>query len=146
MRLLTAGLLGFFGLPAAPSPSPEPGECTLYFFFAPDSPGQAELAREVVDDVVARKGKIRLRTVLLVPDFGALGRLRDGCPFARTLGELARLSPGRPLDLGIFDEEGLALARRWSLARLPALVLVEGGTAHVATGSGTRLQPLEDCR
>src|SRR5579862_5540473 len=132
MRLVAGGLLGFLGLwPASSAPSPEDGGRTLHVFFAPDSPGQAELARTVADYVLDKKGTVRLRGVLLVPEFAALGRVREGSPFTRTLRELSRVSAGAPLDLAIYDEEGLALARAWKIERLPALVLVEGGKAHV---------------
>jgi hypothetical protein len=146
MKALAIGLLGLLGPLAEPPSRPSPGsERTLYYFFSPDTPGQAEIARRAVDYVLERGGALRLRTVLLVSDFGALGRVQEESGFTKGLKELGRISEG-PLDLAIYDEEGLALARAWKICRLPALVQVAGGRAHVATGSRARPQDLEDCR
>jgi hypothetical protein len=146
LKLLAIGALAL-GTPA-PGSQVQPrndGERTLYYFFGPDSPGQAELARRATDYVLEKKGAVRLRSVLLVGDFAALGRIKEESPFTKSLKELGRVSGG-PLDLAIYDEEGLALARSWKIERLPAIVLVTGGRAHVAIGSRAMPQDLEECR
>jgi hypothetical protein len=144
MKLATTGMLGVLAL-VAPAPSRGEAERTLYFFFSPDSLGQEELARNVVEYVRAAKGAVKLRSVLLVGDFAALGKVQDPSPFTTCLKEMVRLTGG-PLDLSLYDEEGLALARAWQIKRLPALVLVSKGRAHVAMGSRARPHDLEECR
>lgn len=146
LKLLTFGILGVMAtaLPATAQPHQD-HQHTIYYFFGPDSPGQAECSRRVTEYVLERKGAVRLRSVLLVRDFAALGRIKEESPFTQSLKELGRVSAG-PLDLTIYDEEGLALARAWKIERLPALVLVAGGRAHVATGSRAKPQDLEVCR
>jgi hypothetical protein len=146
MKALLMGLLTLVAPTTGPQPEPRgAGDRTLYFFFSPEASGQAELARRVVDYVLERKVEVQLRTVLIVVDFGAFGRIHEGSPFTQALKELGRFSSGS-LDLAIYDEEGLALARSWKLKKLPALVLVAGGRAHVAMGSRVRPEDLEECR
>jgi len=145
MRTFFIGLLALTVLAGAAQAQPSKGQHTLYFFFTPETPGQAELARSVVDYVLARKGAVLLRNVLLVEDFGALGRVKEQSPFTKALKELGRISGG-PLDLAVYDEEGLAIAKSWKIRRLPTLVLVAEGKAHIATGSRSKPQDLEECR
>jgi len=144
MKTLLLGLLIAPGAGAEAQPPSGAGR-TLYFFFAPDSPGQAELARSAVDYVLGKTGAVNLRSVLLVGDFAALGKVKEESPFTKSLKELSRISGG-PLDLAIFDDEGLALAKAWKIERLPAVVLIAEGRAHIATGSCSRPQDLEECR
>src|SRR5689334_9790417 len=100
MRTFLIGLVALAAPLGAAQAQPGAGPRTLYFIFTPTSPGQAELARSVVDYVLARKGMLLLRNVLLVEDFGALGRVKEDAPFTKTLKELARISGG-PLDLAV---------------------------------------------
>jgi hypothetical protein len=52
---------------------------------------------------------------------------------------------GKVAPLQVFDEEALRLARAWKLTRLPALVLVNGGRAHVLQGGAHGLEDLFGC-
>jgi hypothetical protein len=119
-------------------PSRDKGRDTLYFFLSRESPGIASLSRDVVQAVLERKGGVRLRPVLLVEDFQTLGKIDDRHPFFKSLKELGRLY-GKELDISVYDDEGLRLAREWKVTRLPALVLVQGRTAHKVSGSAVNV-------
>lgn len=139
LGLLCAGLVGSGGGAADPEKAP-----TLYLFLSRDAPGAGEVARRVVDFILERKGAVSLRPVLLVEDFATVGRLDEKSALFVALRELGRLSKDG-LDIPLYDEEGLDLARSWKVRRLPALVLVAGGRAHAAAGSGVRPQDVLEC-
>ena len=131
------GLLGGLAEPAPPGSERD----TVYFFFSPESRGSDRLARRAVEFLKERQDKPAFRPVLLVDDFKSLSKLKTESVFVRTLQELAKASGGK-LDIAPYDEEGLALAKGWKIARLPALVLASRGQAHVATGSGASVRDI----
>jgi len=104
-----------------------PVESGLYFFFTPDAPGLSELSRAL------RETPVPLRRILLVDDFR-----RWPPPFLSALGDLG--------ELAMADEEGLALARRLDVRRVPCLVRVHDGRIHKATGSRLDWKELLECR
>ena len=126
-----------------PRGAPNRGELpVLYLFFSPETPGGPQAARRASEWVKSSGKRLRLRPVVLIDRFRGLGKLEVSSPFYRTLKELQ--SQG-PLDLPVYDPEGLALAEFWELRSLPAFVLVRQGRAHVALGSAARLEGLGDC-
>jgi hypothetical protein len=140
MKALGLSLLGLLVV----GPTPEGREpSTLYFFFTPDAPGAPEAARRVVAFVKERKGKVRLRPVLLVSDFAALGKVEEKTPVHCAIKELGALGT---LDIPLYDEEGLTLAERWRIRSVPAFVLVGSRRAHLVTGGVVDLASLMECR
>ena len=123
----------------------------LWFFFSPSEKG---LAREVrsLRELLRDHRDLSLRPCLLVGDWRAIQKpTRD---FADTIKELHSLiGPG--FSLRVWDAEGLALARRLRIGRLPAYALLarSGRTnlkrtdmAHVAFGRGADFKELLSCR
>jgi len=125
---------------APPLPAPDRGELpVLYFFFSPETPGGAQAARRAGDWLKTGGMRLRFRPVVLIDRFKGLGKLEESSPFYRTIKELQSLGP---LDLPVYEPEGVALAALWELRSLPAFVLVRQGRAHVALGSAARLETL----
>lgn len=144
-KLVSAALLAMLvGQEGRKAPERPRGDSVLYFFFGEDSRGGDELARRVVPFILEKKGAILLRPVLLASDFAKLGRVKDESPIVRTLKELSKLG-AKELDIPIYDLEGLSLAEAWKVNRLPALVLVQGGKAHKASGARVRPESLLEC-
>lgn len=103
-----------------------PAGPTLYFFFAPDTPRLAEVARAV------RASGADVRPVLLVTGF------RDWPEsFTAALPELGELS--------LVDEEGLSLARKFGVTRTPCFVYTGARGAHMAAGTRVDLKELLSC-
>ncbi len=98
----------------------------LYFFFAPDSPG--------IEAIAAGLAKTPARPVLLVASYK--GELPDSF-----------VDAAKPLGRGfpVVDEEGLALARKFGVARLPCVVRVRDGRVHMAIGSKLNLKEVLEC-
>jgi hypothetical protein len=144
MRWAVLGIVGALGLGIGGNPPGGEGPC-LYLFISPDAPGAGDLARRAVEFVKITKGAVTLRPVLLVGDFRALGGVEAEGSLAQALVALGGTARN-PLDISLYDEEGLDLARRWGITRVPALVLVRDGRAHRAMGSGTRPEDLWECR
>jgi len=125
-----------------PGPSAPEDVPVLYFFFTPAAAAGAEAARRAADFAKANGNRIRLRPVVLMDRFSGLGKLEASSPFTRTLRELQ--SQG-PLDLPLYDPEGLRLAEAWGIHSVPAFVLVSRGRAHVALGSAASLAGMLEC-
>jgi hypothetical protein len=148
MRVWITGLLSLvLGLPGigfVPQTAAPPGEKVrvLYFFFSPESRAGAEAAKKATDFVKAKPGEVRLRPVILVERFQGIGKLDEKSPLYRTLKELQ--SQG-PLDIPLYDEEGLRLAEIWEIRSLPAFVLVSRGRAHRALDPRASLDDLWEC-
>lgn len=129
--------------------SPPPGAAKsaeaapiLYLFLSPDAEGAAAAARSAAQFMRKKRGEVRLRPVLLVDDFAALGRVGEEAPLYQATKELRSLGP---LEIPLYDEEGLALSERWKIRSVPAFVLVRDGKAHVASGSRVDLETLMEC-
>jgi hypothetical protein len=136
VRAVLAGWLGALGLFGGAGGEEK---ATLYLFLSPRSEGGAAAARRARLFVETRKGLVLLRPVLLVSDFDSFGRLEEGSPADRTLRALGRI------EVPLYDEEGLALARAWGISSVPAFVLVSRGRAHRALGAGADLEELSRC-
>ena len=120
--LAAAGVMVLVG--AAQERTKEPDG--LYFFFAPDSPG--------IESIADGLAKTPARPVLLVSSFK--GELPQ--PFLDAAKALGR-------DFAVVDEEGLALARKFGVARLPCVVRVHDGRVHMAAGSKLNLKEVLEC-
>ena len=102
----------------------------LVLFVSPGSATAADAARQL-----RARGGARTRVVLLVNDFMKAGAWIDddaARSLFKTLQESGLLTEGAPL----FDEEGLDLAKRLGVTKLPAFAVVDGGTARLAYGAG----------
>ncbi|MBI2932995.1 MAG: hypothetical protein HYY16_15230 [Planctomycetes bacterium] len=95
---------------------------TLYFFFSPDTPRLDELAKAL------RRSGVPVRPVLLLTGFNDWPE-----PFLSALADLG--------ELRVIDEEGLALARLYRVARTPCFVY----RGHVAHGARTDLKEVLTC-
>jgi hypothetical protein len=147
MRTWMIGLLAAsFGGPflAAQDPSKR-GEDprTLYFFFSPAALGSVEGAQRAAQFIKAQKGQVRLRPVMLLDDFSVIRKVEEASPLYKALKELQTLGP---LDIPLYDEEGLELAVRWEVRSVPAFVLVAQGRAHRVLGPVVKLEELLECR
>jgi hypothetical protein len=146
MSRLLAAVLFLAGV-EAPEPSPQaPGDLaqgTLYFFFSPANPFSPAAAKTA--SAIAKKGKLRVRPVLLVEDWTAWKKPTEDAPLYRTLRELGGQSGPPGLGLPVYDLEGLRLARTWNLSQLPAFVLAAQGKAHVVYGTRLDLEDLTRC-
>jgi hypothetical protein len=104
---------------------------TVYFFFSPDTPAPAA-ARAAVE--AARRG--RVRPCLLVADFR---KSPEGDPdFLETVRIL-----GGPIS--IYDLEAVALAKRFGVRRLPAVVVARNGRIHVCYGDRISRKEVGSC-
>jgi hypothetical protein len=146
MGLLAASFGGPFFAPQAPLERGEPPRI-LYFFFSPAAAGSVEGAKRAVAfikaEIKAEKSRVRLRPVLLLDDFSVIRNALESCPLTKALKELQTLGP---LDIPLYDEEGLELALRWEIRSVPAFVLVAQGRAHRVLGPVTKLEELLECR
>jgi hypothetical protein len=116
---------------------------TLYFFFSPDTPGAPAAAKTAQG--LASQGKIKVRPVLLVEDWKTFRKPTAESHLYKTIRELGGRGDPPGVNIGVFDEEGLRLARAWKLTKLPAFVLVAHGKAHVVYGSKLSVDELEEC-
>jgi hypothetical protein len=103
------------------------GEATIWVFFSPDSPDASRIFEQV-------KGE-RVRTVLLPERF--IGAREPAAAFLATVQAAG--------EVRVVDEEGLKKARELGVRRLPAVAVVRGGRAHVATGNGVDVRELLRC-
>lgn len=146
-RALAAALL-FAGAAGVPPDGPQTGSAgdgTLYFFFSPDTPSAPAAASTLSKWAKAQEGKIHVRPVLLIEDWTTFRKATEESPLYRTVRELGGRGDPPGVPIPVFDEEGLRLARAWSLSRLPAFVLIARGKAHVIYGSKLSLDELSEC-
>jgi hypothetical protein len=120
----------------------EASPATLYFFFTPECADAPEAARRARAFVIESRGTVRIRPVLLVRDFGRLVRTQAGDAFQLAMKELGELGP---LDIPLYDEEGLRLAGHWEVDAVPAFVLLAGATAHRILGGRGDLREVLRC-
>ena len=125
-------------------PSRDQAPNPIYFFFSPEAPGSDKLAQEVVRLAnEATPHATPIRPVLLLEDFGSLSQPSRHASLIRALKILGKAN-GRGLDIPLYDEEGLRLAKSWGIRTLPAIVLIRKGRAHVFEGSGIDPSDLKD--
>lgn len=125
---------------ARPTSEPE-----LAFFFS-DSTKDLEQATGAIRALRAKQPKLRIKPVFLVEDFASIATPTE--TFASVIREL-RSVVGPEFALPIYDEDGLALARRIKIDRLPAFAVIatHGDTkrASLAYGSRANLEELLRC-
>ena len=114
------------GLLAAPAGRAE-DEAVVWIFFSPDSPDASGLFGQA-------RG-MAVRPVLLVERY--TGDREPSEAFVATLGASG--------EIRVVDEEGLREARRWGIRDLPAVAVVRGPSAHVASGNRVDLRDLLRC-
>lgn len=102
-------------------------EPMVWVFLSPDAPDATPIFRQL-------KGR-RVRTVLLVERY-----FGDRAPAEEFLASVQAAGELRP-----YDEEGLAMARRLGIRRVPAVAVVTGDHAHVAAGTRVNVQELLRC-
>jgi len=102
-------------------------ETTVWVFVSPDAPEASRILE-------AAKGE-RVRSVLLVERY--VGEREPAAAFLATVQAAG--------ELRVVDEEGLRKARQLGVRRLPAVAVVRGGRAHVATGTQVDVQELLRC-
>jgi hypothetical protein len=105
-------------------PAEEP---VVWVFCSPDSPDASRIFREL-------KGE-RVRAVLLVERY--FGTREPSEAFLATIQAAG--------ELRVVDEEGLRMARRLGIRRLPALAVVRGNRAHVSVGTQADVKELIRC-
>ena len=115
----------------------------LRLFFSPDAPPSKQTITGF-RKIQASKPGMELDLHLLVADFSSLSSAPSETFQAavKTLRETGDSKFG----ISIFDEEGLRLAAKYGLSRLPAAVFEQGGRAHIAYGSDPDLEELLKCR
>jgi hypothetical protein len=106
------------------APGDEP---TVWVFLSPDGPDATPIFRQL-------EGR-RVRTVLLVERY--FGNREPSEAFLATV-QVAG-------ELRAFDEEGLKMARRLNIRRVPAVAVVRDDHAHLATGTKVNVQELLRC-
>jgi len=104
-----------------------PEETTVWVFFSPDSPEASRLLADL-------KGE-RVRTVLLTERY--FGEREPAAAFLATIQAAG--------EVRVVDEEGLRKAKELGIRRLPALAVVRGGHAHVASGTQVDVKELLQC-
>src|SRR6478672_4215998 len=107
--------------------TPATEERMVWVFFSPEAPEAARILEQV-------KGE-RVRTVLLVERY--FGDREPAAPFLASIQAAG--------EVRVVDEEGLEKARQLGIRRLPAVAVVRGGRAHVATGTQVDVKELLRC-
>jgi hypothetical protein len=100
---------------------------TVWVFFSPDGPDAAPIFRQLAGE--------RVRPVLLAERY--FGNREPSEAFLSTVQAAG--------DVRAFDEEGLRMARRLGIRRVPAVAAVGAGRAHVATGARVNVRELLAC-
>ncbi len=142
MQRLSAALLAFIGVVGgqAPARGDEAEQKTLYFFFSEKTSSAPEAAKAIVVFLAKGKEEVVLRPALLIEDWSTFLKVGEASPLYQTMRQLGKTSP-----VQVFDEEALRLATAWKITRLPALVLVAHGRAHVLQGAVAGLEELLGC-
>jgi hypothetical protein len=107
--------------------TPQTEEATVWVFFSPDSPDASRILADL-------KGE-RVRTVLLVERY--FGDREPAGPFLASIQAAG--------EVRVVDEEGLQKAKELGIRRLPAVAVVRGGRAHVASGTQADVKELLRC-
>jgi hypothetical protein len=102
-------------------------ETTVWVFFSPDSPDASKLLADL-------KGE-RVRTVLLTERY--FGEREPAASFLATIQAAG--------EVRVVDEEGLQKAKELGIRRLPAVAVVRGTHAHVASGTQVDVKELLQC-
>jgi hypothetical protein len=113
----------------------------LVFFFS-DSAPDLEASALALRGLRAKHLDLRIKPVFLVEDFASIAN--PSAEFASGIREL-RYAVGQDFAAPVYDEAGLALARKLKLDRLPAYALVNGQRAFVACGTRANLEELLRC-
>ncbi len=142
MKKGMAALLAFIGVVGgqAPARGDEGERKTLYFFFSEKTPSAPEAAKAIVAFLAKGKGEVALRPALLVEDWSTFLKVGEASPLYQTMRHFGKVTP-----VQVFDEEALKLAQAWKITRLPAVVLVAHGRAHVLQGAVAGLEELLGC-
>ncbi len=143
LSVLTLALLFGANEGAAQSRTGHPAERVLYLFLSGEGAGEAEAARRATELVRGLRGSIRLRPVLLMSDFATLRKSDETSALFQTVKALGALGQ---LDVPVYDEEGLAVAERWGVNRVPTFVLASPSQIHMVTGARVDLGSLLECR
>lgn len=129
MRRVTIALMGAVLATAGDRGNDE----TVYVFFSPSHP--APVTARAAAEHAQRK---RLRPCLILED------LRHPAALTPEFAETVKVFTDRGLTIAIFDEEGLSLAKRFRIQKLPAVVVERGDRIHVVYGTDVRLKDLSD--
>jgi hypothetical protein len=115
----------------------------LHLFFSPEDPFSGRFLTRL-SSLRKDHPKPEVSFHLLVRDFRNL----SGTPSAafQAMVDTLKDSGGPEFGLALFDEEGVSLARRLGVSKLPAAALEQGGRSHVAYGSDLNLEELLVCR
>lgn len=145
MKKVLAALLALPSVVSAEAPTrgEEGKRSQLYFFFSNRSASAPETAKAIAAFLAKPNADVILRPALLVEDWSTFKKVDETSPLYQTIRHLGR---GSQFQIQIFDEEALDLAMAWRITRLPALVLVSHGRAHVLQGSAAGLEGLQGCQ
>jgi len=109
---------------------------TVYYFFTPAAPGPRS-ARSVAEYLRDTPGVV-LRPCLMIESWNTPGQtdaeFLDAC---RSLAGKEGIS--------VYDPEALALARRFGIRRVPAIVRVRGDRVHFCYGADVTRKEMESC-
>jgi len=117
-------------------------EPRLSIFFSPQAALTAEAVGRIKKALAANK-QLQLRPVLLVEDFKQL-EAAPSADFRTTVNSLREIV-GPEFGLQLYDEQGLEMAARLGIARLPAIVVEHGRRVHVAYGANPDIAALLRC-
>lgn len=119
----------------------------IWFFFSPQAaesaiPAAEALKAAYLDALVGSKA-FEVRPVLLVPDYESVRSVLDSDSFAR----LSQILTSMTGDGGVplWDPEGIELAAKGGIDRVPALALEKQGRVHVIFGDRAKLDSLLKC-
>ena len=118
---------------------------TLYYFFSPETETGPAGAKTLIAFAKVGHEKLRIRPVVLIERWEGLRKVTPEPVLWKTVQELGRLREPAGVDIPLYDVEGLALAKAWKIARLPAFVLVSRGRAHLVHGPSADLGSLVGC-
>ena len=102
-------------------------ETVVWVFFSPDTPDASKIFLDL-------KGE-RVRTVLLVERY--FGSREPSVAFQASLQAAG--------EVRVVDEEGLRMAKQLRIRQLPAVAVLRGARAHVASGTLVNVKELLRC-